>query len=64
MASLTQGIEVLKMLQENFKKGDALTQTTIDHNDTDDISAQAFKSGDTKKLLILNKRKKNVSSNT
>lgn len=49
---------VLKMIKDNIKAGDRLVATDIDANTGDDITAQAFVSGTSKKVLILNKRNK------
>ncbi len=49
---------VLKMIKGNIKAGDSLVSTDINANTGDDITAQAFVSGTSKKVLILNKRNK------
>jgi len=51
---------VLKMIKDSIKAGDGLVATDIDANTGDDITAQAFVSGTSKKVLILNKRNKTV----
>ncbi|HWZ02341.1 MAG TPA: hypothetical protein VNX40_01955 [Mucilaginibacter sp.] len=52
---------VLKMIKDNIKAGDTLVETNIDANNGDDLTAQAFSNGASKKVLILNKRNKAIS---
>jgi hypothetical protein len=49
---------VLKLLKDNFGPGDKLAATTINSGD---ICAQAFITGQGKKLLLINKRNKEIS---
>jgi hypothetical protein len=51
---------VLKMIKGNIKAGDTLVATDVDANTGDDIAAQAFVNGASKKVLMLNKRNKTV----
>jgi len=51
---------VLKMIKDNIKAGDKLVETSIAANNGDDIAGQGFTNGNSKKVLILNKRNKTV----
>jgi hypothetical protein len=51
---------VLKMIRDNIKAGGSLVSTGIDANTGDDITAQAFVNGASKKVLLLNKRNKTI----
>lgn len=51
---------VLKMIKDNIKSGSTLIKTDISGNNGDNILAQGFIDGGTKKVLILNKRNKGI----
>jgi len=51
---------VLKMIKDNIKLGSTLIKTDISGNNGDNILAQGFIDGGTKKVLILNKRNKGI----
>lgn len=52
---------VLKMILDNIKSGSSLTQTSVDANDGNFISAQSFVVNGQKKVLLLNKSDKDIS---
>jgi hypothetical protein len=52
---------VLKMIKDNIKPGCKLIRTDVGGNNGDNILAQGFVDGDTKKVLILNKRNKSIT---
>jgi hypothetical protein len=52
---------VLKMIKDNISAGAALTGTGIDGNSGDDLLAQGFIDKGKRKILLLNKRNKNIS---
>ncbi len=52
---------VLKLIRDNIRTGSALVNTAINGNSGDDLSAQAFSHGGSKKILILNKRNKPIT---
>jgi len=52
---------VLKLIKDNIKAGDMLAGTRMDGDNNDDFAAQAFITGTGKKVLVINKRNKNVT---
>ncbi|MEP7144129.1 MAG: glycosyl hydrolase family 39 [Ferruginibacter sp.] len=52
---------VLKLLKDNFGPGDVLVQTDVEGERREDVSMQAFKTGRGNKILIINKRNKNIN---
>ncbi len=50
---------VLKLIKDNFHPGDKLVETKFGHN-TSDITAQAFATPSGRKLLLVNKRNREV----
>src|SRR5258708_5264166 len=51
---------VLQLIHDNFQAGDALVTTSVEGLRGDDIMAQGFTEGGTKKILMLNKRNKTI----
>jgi len=49
---------ILKLVKDNFGPGDKLVTTTIN---TNDVAAQAFMTGHGKKLLLINKRNREIA---
>jgi len=51
---------ILKLLKDNFELGDSLLQSSIEGMESEDILAQGFKTKKGYKILIINKRNKEI----
>lgn len=52
---------VLKLIHDNVGAGDALVETGLDGEKSEDLYAQAFKTKTGNKTILINKRNKNIS---
>lgn len=51
----------LKLIKDNIQAGDGMVTTNIDGNNDDDLEAQGFVNGESKKVLFLNKRNRSIT---
>ncbi|HLY39654.1 MAG TPA: hypothetical protein VKR52_00515 [Terracidiphilus sp.] len=51
---------VLKLIKDNFHPGDKLVETKLDGDHSDDVEAQAFATSSGRKVLIANKRNREI----